>query len=200
MHSFMGRSLTIISTEEQKELFEPSKEKWQQLPFGIDFEVPSRLLNRQIKYVMHVLLQETTVKVLVRLEKEMKTKSKTFWASSFCTILLLCLCVEEVQIAIDGFSVYCHSQPERVNPLSRDAVLCLARQLDDRLIADCKTLFHSIHKTHKGPRGSKNEKSFNPIRDPFVVDGKEPWTKELHDLVEDVHEILGTYGRSLISC
>ncbi len=195
MHRFMGRNLTIISTENLESSCGAPRPA--QHPV-FDSEIPSPLLNRQIKYVMHLLLREMTRKVLSQLEKELRTKSKRTWASSFCTILLLCICVEEVQIAIDGFSVYCLSQPEKVNPLSRDIGLGLARQLDDRLIADCKSLFHSIYRTHNGPPGSKNEKSFNPIRDQFVVDDKEPWTKELYGLVEDVHEILETYGRSSI--
>lgn len=190
MHAFMGRSLTVVNAEE----FSASFTTVHHLDEDYDFGIPPPLLNREIKHVMNSLIHETTEHVLGQLERELRTKSKVSWAPCLCTILILSLCAEDLQVALDGFAVYTLLHPSRKSPLSRTESLALARQIDDRLLADCKALFHGIYKSRKRSTGQKSEKGFNPIRDGLDVDGDDMLGQEVHDLVEDIHNILGTYG------
>lgn len=190
MHAFMGRSLTIVNVEEFSTSFTTLHDR----DVAYDFEIPPPLLNREIKHVMNSLLHETTEQFLSQLEKELRTKSKAAWAPCFCAIVILSMCAEDLQIALDGFTVYTQSHSTRKSILLRSDSLALARQLDDRLLADCKALFHGIYKSRKRPTGLKGEMGFNPLRDGLDVDGDDKLEQEVHDLVEDIHEILGIYG------
>lgn len=62
-------------------------------------ELSSRLLNRQVKYIMHKLHRELTETVLKDLEKSLRSRTKDAWAPTFCSILVLCLCMESLQTA-----------------------------------------------------------------------------------------------------
>ncbi|KAF4627341.1 hypothetical protein G7Y89_g10813 [Cudoniella acicularis] len=194
MHNFMGRNLTIVDgADEAFEYFHLSPD------LEYDFKLPSTLLNRQLKYTMHSLLRETTEEVLAELEKELKTKyKKASWAPCLCTILILCMCTESLQVAVDGFAVHLMNSGQDTKCMSRAAGLDLSRRLDELLLADCKALFHGIHKSHKLRAGQKSERGFNPIRDGFDINEMEGLTQEMHDLVEDVHEILGMYGDEIV--
>jgi hypothetical protein len=49
---------------------------------------------------MFVLIEEMTVELLAELDAEMKLWTISSWAVSLCAILLLCLCMQEIQPAI----------------------------------------------------------------------------------------------------
>ena len=157
------------------------------LPYN--FEIPSRLLNRQIKHVMHQLLRETTKEVLEDLDRELRGRTKQSWAPCFCCILILCICTEEIQIAVDGFAV--HNQPKQ-DSMSRKTGAEISRKLVDELIMVCKYFFHEIYRTSKG--GTRYSKGgFNPLRYGFDIDEKEGLTPAMHDLVEDIRRVIETH-------
>jgi hypothetical protein len=194
MHDFMGRVITIADGTGYGAFEHPDTAK----ELTYDFDLTSKILNRQLKHAMHLLLQETTRDVLDGLERELKTKTKESWAPCFCTILILCICIEELQIAVDGFAAHkatCRSS--KANSFTRENGFEISRQLDDLLYNDCKTLFHAIYNSHK-PKGLRNEKGgFNPIRDTHDVNGKNGVTQAMHDLVGEIHEIMGDSGKGV---
>jgi hypothetical protein len=191
MHGFMGRTITIADGTgyEAFKHFDNLKE------LTYDFEVTSKILSRQLKHAMHLLLQETTRDVLTSLERELRTRSRRSWAPCFCTILILCICVEELQIAVDGFAIYRATRKSATNCFSRASAFEASRKLDNLLYDDCKMRFHTIYNSHKPKLGLKNEKGgFNPIRDAYDVSERTGVSQAMHELVGEIHEILEDSG------
>jgi hypothetical protein len=134
-------------------------------------------------------------RVLDRLERELKTRTKESWAPCFCTILILCICIEELQIAADGFAVHKAIRRSKTNGFSRASAFETSRRLDGLLYSNCKTRFHAIHNSRKSRARRRNEKGgFNPIRDSYDVNEKEGAAQGMHNLVGEIHEILGDSG------
>jgi hypothetical protein len=194
MHYFMGRVLVVDESS--------GREARQNLQFAPDIAydvgVPSRVLSRQLKHVMHLLLQDITRDVLRELERELRTKAKSSWAPCFCTILLLCICAEEVQASIDGFAVYSARGRANGRVMSRKEGIGISRKLDDLLFAHCKSLFHDIYKSCKGNFGqeNRNELGFNPIRDELRIDKSKGLTQEMCNLVDDIDKIFSIHGKA----
>lgn len=125
----------------------------------------SRLLNRQCKYAMHKLHRELTREVLEGLQRSMKQRTKDTWGVSFCTILLLCLCMEDLQIAADTFVVYDMERMEREGSqsiYSREQSLLVCQNLDGHPFQQAKRLFHDIYRTHREAGSARD--GLNPFR------------------------------------
>jgi len=144
---------------------------------------------------MHSLLRDLTQDVLRDLEKKLMKRTEASWAPCFCTILILCICVEEVQASIDGFAVHSSKKKAGEGAISREDSIGISRRLDDLLFADCKVLFHGIYRSGKGSSGQKNETVFNPIRFEVQIDESKGLTQEMCDLVEDIRDILDVHGK-----
>jgi hypothetical protein len=186
----MGRVLIVIES--------PGSEACQNLLLSpdvvYDTGVPSRILSRQLKHIMHSLLRDLTQDVLQDLEKKLRRRNEASWAPCLCTILILCICIEEVQASIDGFALHSNRKKVGEGAISREDGIGISRRLDDLLFADCKVLFHGIYRSGKGSFGQKNERGFNPIRDEFQIDESKGLTQEMYDLVEDIQGILDIHG------
>lgn len=163
-----------------------------QLPYKRS--ISSKLLMHQIKREMHVLQRELTLKVLKGLERELKTRSKSSWAISFCVILILSMCMEAVQVAVDGFLVQKMLETDGTNtlPVSRDDGFDISRRLDDLPFEDCREIFHMIYK-------SNNERGFNPIRDGIHVDKLQGIDEDTVQLVNEIGRIMRDH-RKYITC
>src|SRR5580700_2173690 len=102
MNYFLSRIITFTNesaTEAVSRLRMP-------MQFNYQRSKSAKLLNMQIKLEMYRLLHEVTRDVFERLEKELRTRTKGSWATSFCVILILSSCVEAVQVAADGFVLH----------------------------------------------------------------------------------------------
>jgi hypothetical protein len=66
----------------------------------------SRVLTRQIKGVMTLLLEDLTIEVLQELDGQLRQKETETWAICLCTFLVLCMCAEEIQVAVDAFVIF----------------------------------------------------------------------------------------------
>lgn len=62
----------------------------------------SRLLNRQIKHVIHLVSLRLLNRVLGDLEKIIRSRQFSLWSLSVPTILVLCLSVEQIQTQADA--------------------------------------------------------------------------------------------------
>jgi hypothetical protein len=148
----------------------------------------SKLLMHQIKREMHGLQYELTGKVLRGLQRDFKTKSKDSWATSFCVILSLCMCMEAVQVAVDGIVVQRIWERKRTNGvlLSRGDGFEIARQLDDLLFKDCIEIFHMIYRSKKG----RKDRCFNPIRDGIDLATERDIDEDTVRLVNDIRQVI----------
>jgi hypothetical protein len=97
-------------------------------------------------------------------------------------------------LPVDGFAVHQMLNKDRTNPIFREDGVEISRRLDDLLYRDCANLFHSIHRSHRPKAGQRYEHGFNPIRDGVDVDEEEGLTQAVHDLVEEIREILDIHG------
>jgi hypothetical protein len=125
----------------------------------------SRLLNRQLKYVMHKLHRDITLEVLEGLERSLRSRTKDSWGASFCTILILCICIEALQSAADMMAVCDIQAKGEAAEYSRDQSYLACEALDEYPFRQCTKLFHDIYRSHKdGNGGGRKEKAFNPLK------------------------------------
>jgi hypothetical protein len=66
----------------------------------------ARVLTRQIKGIMNLLLEDLTKKVLQELDWQLRKRGTEYGLIYLCTFLVLCMCAEELQVAIDGFVLF----------------------------------------------------------------------------------------------
>jgi hypothetical protein len=194
MHYFMGRSLIYTAASADvvlQELRRPTARIW-------DSNI-SWLLNRQLKSAMITLLRGVTREILEDLEKELRTRSKAVWATCFCTVCILIFCMEEVQIATDGFVMHKRLyNPDGNNPSPEDAIE-ICRKLDELPYAYLIELFHGVYKTRKLPMRHRGDHIYNPIRDGAEVDREEGVDQEAVDLANEARLIIKDYGKPPLS-
>jgi hypothetical protein len=81
----------------------------------------SRVLTRQIKGVMNLLLEDLTTEVLQELDSQLRRKKTGPWIICLCTFLVLCMSAEDIQVAVDGFAVFkASSQDGHPNSIVQD--------------------------------------------------------------------------------
>lgn len=197
IHYFMGTLITFSS--ESAAAVSRSIRNYDAL---LEPYLSSRLLNRQIKYIMHKLHREVTIEVLEGLERSLRARTKDSWGPSFCTILLLCLCIEDLQIAADTM-VVCDMLKKGTDSLfTRDQSYRVCVALDEFPFLQCKKLFHDIYKSHKEVQSGAREGGFNPLRCmqdkiPTGLDGAtDIMVREIYEVMESSRELL--YSKFLI--
>lgn len=156
IHHFMGRllSFTPECTEQLLQSW-----GWQNSPQFKFFS--SRLLTRQIKFAMHLVHRSLNDEVLRQLHDGVRKKSPELWTSSFCTILILCLCAEELQVAVDGFTTFTISRQSGSSKRASQNGLETCRRLDET-IEMFMDVFHDVYSTRKKPKKAKSG-GLNPI-------------------------------------
>jgi hypothetical protein len=160
-----------------------------------------RLLNRQLKYAVNDIMKRETSNLLEDLQKELYRKSKSAWATTFCVLLILCICIEEVQTAMEGLVLHSRENPSSVKPDGEEAIL-VCRRLDDFPFAHMCELFHMVFKSHKisdtsaGKRRKKSDTAgFNPLRGEMVKRNEsEGFGKEAVELVSEIRSIMEELG------
>jgi len=185
MHYFMGTRITYTptsATDVLQALKKPMARTW-------EAKTISGPLNRQLKCVMNTLLHGLTRKVFEDLEKELRTRSTTVWATCFCTICILCFCIEEVQIQTNGFVMHKRQHDPDGSPPSEEAIV-ICRKLDDLPYAYMIELFHGVFKSRKWPMAYRQNHIFNPIRDGLDMDPAKGVDQETVDLAEEVTQII----------
>ena len=153
-----------------------------------DFRSISRLLNRQIKTAINLYLEQETKSILVDLDGRINKHKREYWRIDFCVVSILCLCIEEVENAIDLQYV---EKPWPMPSNIVDSSSASARDcqnLDKYLYDRITELFHGMYHTDK--RSTPQTKWLNPIRDGSEVDLKSK------DLVEDIQNILSTHRKT----
>lgn len=122
----------------------------------------SPLLNRQIKYSMHRLHRKITGIVLEGLERALRSPTKDVWGSSFCAILILCLCMDNLHSDIYTFTHF--SRREDLSDIEKGSKAC--QDLEDYPFQICTRLLHKVYGTHENRAASGSlsaETGFNPF-------------------------------------
>jgi hypothetical protein len=189
----MGRTITFTSASARQ----MSSRLRNPVSRPYDSRLISRLLNRQIKSAMHTLLREVTSEVLEELEMDLKTRSKASWATSFCAISILCTCIEELQIAMNGFVMHMklHGAEEDIPSVKDSVEVC--QKLDDKPFIRLIELFHLVYQTRKLPSANKNV--CNPLRDEHEIHGREGLDQESADLANASRQIIFDPSKHLLA-
>jgi hypothetical protein len=193
MHYFMSRIITITKASAERAV--ERLRRPQLLPFEQAAQVlTSTLLNLQIKQAMQNLLRDMTGQVLKGLEKEMLVipKAKDTWADNFCVVLILCMCIEAVQVASDSYAMAA-LRKDSSRPLSR---IKICRALDDEPFRQLTDLFRTAYKTNRAKANQKSSLGFNPIRHGLGMKASEGITPQMRILVNEVKQIMIAHGKA----
>jgi hypothetical protein len=132
----------------------------------------SSVLNLQIKSGLVRRARDLASETLEGLEKSVRSRTKDSWPTSVGTILLLCLCIEEIQAAtniaaaMEAWNAW-RSGKEHSNGLPAVAP-CRTLELSPlKLIID---IFHGVYRTARHIGGGPKDDGFNPLRQ--FLDGK----------------------------
>jgi len=188
---FIGRRITYAGdsgTRIHQGLNRPMVNEW-------DSNLVSHLLNRQIKCAMQKLRKQLTRDVLEDLEEVLRSRRKAAWATCFSVITILCICIEEGQIAMNGILMHKRTFEPEDAPSSNEVIeACL--ELDAWLFRHMTELFHAVYKTHKYPSPSKKKSAVNPIRDGLRDESDDEFRHDCEILVLEAREILDDHGMS----
>lgn len=191
MQYFMSRIITFTNESAKKavqHLRRPGPLQLADSP-----TLASKLLNLQIKQAMLTLLRDTTRKVLEELERVfLGPRTRSSWANAFCVHLILCICIEQVQVALDSTVV----AALRNDPSCRLSRIDFCRQLDEEPYRVLVGLFHMAYKTDKAKSG-KRTIGFNPIRNGLLANQEEGITQPMVNLVNDIKRIMTIHGKHL---
>jgi hypothetical protein len=192
MHFFMSRIITFTKDSAKKAIEVLPR------PFQLPYKrsQSSKLLLHQIKMEMNDLQLEMTTKVLDGLEKALRSRSRPTWATSFCVIMILCMCIEAVQAAVDGAVVQSILEQRGSNKpsVSREEGFAVCRQLEEKVFEECKEIFHIVYKSKPG----RNERGrFNPILDGIEDDTSQGIDEE--ELVKDVRRVMNNHRKHIES-
>ena len=159
----MGSLLTFSNDSAAKVFQEIQPHESAEAPIPEEF-LSSRLLSRQVKHVMNKLHRDTYSKVLEVLERSMRSRTRDSWGTSFCAILIMCLCIEGLQTAADILVVCDRKINGDGSEYSRVQSYEACSQLDKYPFQQCVRLFHDIYKSHREGNGGGREPGFNPLK------------------------------------
>lgn len=189
MHYFMSRIITFTKASAEKAI------EGLQRPHTLKFAqvLSSTLLNLQVKQAMQRLLSETVHSVLEDLESALsKSKGRpSSWADIFCVVLILCMCIEAVQVASDAYAMAALQEDPKID-MPR---VKICHELDERPFKDLTEVFHLAYKSRKVRR--KGSLGFNPIRLGIMVDEEEGITPQMVKLVHEIKQIMAEHGKGL---
>lgn len=159
----------------------------------------SKLVTTQIKHVLCRLLRDECRGLLQSLGKAIASADKAAWASCFCAILILCMCVEMTQVDTDLHVTYkmrtMHERDE-TSTLTRDASITRCTTLEHGPIAHCISMFHECMRSYQGKaRDKKNQRGYNPLRDGLW--GPDP---AVIALVNQARHIMVEHGNFRLLC
>jgi hypothetical protein len=197
---FMG-VLVTFTKESAIQISETIEVFGSKIPMSQPF-LSSRILNRQIKIAMNMLKQDVTNSVLVELERTMKTRTRDNWGPSFCTILILSLCIENLQTAADTLVVtdIRKSLSDNLQPnFSRAQSSRACQNLERYPYQKFTELFHAIYKSSKDSNSGGKDKGFNPICNRAVRDELDEPTKVLVQTIENIMDVTSKNSLLILS-
>lgn len=141
----------------------------------------ARLLNRQVKAALKHMYEDFLMDLLLGLERECKSRERTSWAICLCTIFVLCMIVEELQMVFDGMVIYnIFRESEDPDQAAKSGTTC-CRNLELVLTDYCWHIFFM------------KDRNYNPIKDGYPKD--DGWQNQGEvDLFKEVREVGRDFG------
>jgi hypothetical protein len=140
--------------------------------------ITAALLSRQVKVAINLLLEDYIGDLFEGLERKSR-KNRASWAICFCTNLILCILVEQVQIAIDAIVIDNGGQ-DAADIRKRGITACQA--LEELPMKYSWTLFDGI------------QRKYNPIKDGCLIDNNSGQNQGEADLVYSIRQLIHDRG------
>lgn len=130
-----------------------------------------------------MLLRETTAKVLRGLERTLHgTQCKhATWSAAFCLVIVVCSCIEAVQISVDATTVVKMQKAEMITPDTSRAKHC--QELEQVVFDHVKNVFIYTYRIQRN-------NGCNPIRDGLELNKEKGITLPMVELVRDMRRII----------
>lgn len=165
MQYSMGRILTFT----EKSAMNLQRELQPYFEDSLPVSMSSRLLNRQVKSSIYMLQRGITGQILERLEESVMSSAKESWGESFCTILVLAVCIENLQTATDIFVNYDITIEGEQSKYRRHHSSDACTNLEEYPFLRIERLFHGAYRSHR-EESTFQEGGFNPLR--AIRDGR----------------------------
>jgi hypothetical protein len=139
---------------------------------------------------MNSLLEDLTKEVLEGLDKQLRQKKTKAWAICLCIFLVLCMCAEEIEVAVDAFVIFkASSEDGHPNPIVQDGTEACGK-LEKETLEHSWLLLNGILK--------RILKKHNPFRYGYGI-GDEPSQNEAEvNLVKDIRQLMIDHGNRLM--
>jgi hypothetical protein len=177
MHYFMTRTVTlrgIPATSSTGSLLGSDKS-----PNSAN---SSKFLARQIKHTMLTSIGELTRDVLRELEHNLRGRDRKLWAISLSVNLILCMCLEEVSMAVSAATLFPHSEHQNETEELRNWL-----ESQDRVFQHIKILFHGFSRT-------LIKSGNNSLRDEVFLGAQWQWTDPEIVFITRIKKIIADHG------
>lgn len=163
------------------------------LPSIMGPTLTSRVLNLQLKGAMYAVMRDITRDILADLEQVFhQPRNKSTWAETLCVTMILCMCVEELQVAIDACVAFATEDPSL-----RLSGIKILRRMETHALEHIVLMFHAVYRTGRSSLNKKRDSGFNPIRNSLLIDAENGITQPMVDLVHEFRQIIKDHGKYL---
>lgn len=142
--------------------------------------ISAALLDRQIKVAISILLEDYIEDLFKGAERKLR-KNRAAFAICFCTNLILCILVEQVQIAVDAIVMDKISSGQNASR-TRKTGIEICEGLEQLLMKYSWTLFDGI------------QRKYNPIQDGCLVDNESGQNQGEAALVDSIRQLMHERG------
>lgn len=149
----------------------------------------SRVLNRQIKAALYGILKKLMPEALKELDGRLRRQEKGSWAVSLLTHLLLCICVEQIQLAVDAFVLAMIDSEGADHIYIRQGGRDVCRSLEQRTLDHSWLLLEGILKGIT--------KKDNPFKASAEINDESGMNEAEKNLVNDIRQIAIDHSNSL---
>jgi hypothetical protein len=148
----------------------------------------SRVISRQLKGALNLVEKELLDKLLCEFDKEIKKKGPDNWLLCLPVALLLFMCVEEIQVQVDGFVRYEVSEKEGDPAHIYETGKRICCELED---------FAEHCWLHLKRKLSDVTKGKNPLKYGLPPGGDSGYTEPFVEFVNELHRIIVEHGNGL---
>jgi len=142
--------------------------------------ISAALLDRQIKVAINPLLEDYIGDLFKGAEKKLRSNRASF-AICFCLNLILCILVEQVQIAVDAIVIEKVSSGQDAGDTRKDGIK-ICKELEELPMNYSWTLFDGI------------QRKYNPIMNGCLVDNGSGQNQGEAALVDSVRQLMHNRG------
>jgi hypothetical protein len=147
----------------------------------------ARILNRQIKGILNLLLQDLQKQLLDDFDGELKRSEKETWLLCLCTYFVFCMCIEQVQLAVDAFVEYKISKRMGDTGYYLQCGTEICRRLEICAVEHSSILL--------GGKLKHILKKHNVFKYGFSVDGELGHSESEINLVNSLRQIMADHGK-----